>query len=75
MIINRYKKKSGRELRCQNTKHPIPSGRMVADFYENEQPLPIDLLHIIADLLDNKLTKKDFINLNYGNKKEGGEGY
>ena len=65
MIINRYK----------NTDYPIPSGKMVADFYEKEQPLPIDLLHIIADLLDNKLTKKDFINLNYGNKKEGGEGY
>ncbi len=61
MIIHRYK----------NINYPISSGKIVADFYEQEQPLPIDLLHVIADLLDNKLTKKDFINLNYGNKKEG----
>ena len=43
----------------------------MSDFFEKEQPLAIDLLYVIADLLDNKLTKKDFINLNYGNKKEG----
>ncbi len=61
MIIHRYK----------NINYQISSGKIVADFYEQEQPLPIDLLHVIADLLDNKLTKKDFINLNYGNKKEG----
>ena len=60
MIIHRYK----------NINYQISSGKIVADFYEQEQPLPIDLLHVIADLLDNKLTKKDFINLNYGNKKE-----
>ena len=61
MIIHRYK----------NINYQISSGKIVADFYEQEQPLPIDLLHVIADLFDNKLTKKDFINLNYGNKKEG----
>ena len=60
MIINRYK---------NNTKNIIFSGRIVADFYEKEEPLTIDLLYIIADLLDNKLTKKDFINLNYGKRK------
>ena len=61
MIINRYK----------NVNYPTSSGKIVSDFFEKEQQLAIDLLYVIADLLDNKLTKKDFINLNYGNKKEG----
>ena len=61
MIINRYK----------NVNYPTSSGKIVSDFFEKEHPLAIDLLYVIADLLDNKLTKKDFINLNYGNKKEG----
>ncbi len=61
MIIHRYK----------NINYPTPCGKIVSDFYEQEQPLPIDLLYVIADLLDNKLTKKDFINLNYGTKRKG----
>ena len=55
-------------------KHPISSipssGKIVVDFYEKEQPMPSDLLYILADVLDNKVTKKDFINLGYGKNKE-----
>lgn len=61
MLIDKYK----------NPISSIPSsGKIVVDFYEKEQPMPSDLLYILADVLDNKVTKKDFINLGYGNNKE-----
>lgn len=55
----------------KNPVTPIPSsGKMVVDFYKKEDPYPSDLLYLLADVLDNKVTKKDFIKLGYGNDKE-----
>ena len=61
MLIDKYK----------NPITSIPSsGKMVVDFYEKEKPYPSDLLYLLADVLDNKVTKKDFINLGYGTSTE-----
>jgi hypothetical protein len=64
MLKNRYK----------NPRCAIPAtGKMVVDFFEKEHPFTIDLLYILADVLDKKVTKKDFINLGYGNNFTKGE--
>lgn len=61
MLKNKYKNPNNRMT---------SAGKLVVNFYEKENPEMVDLLYILADALDNKVTKKDFINFGYGNKNE-----
>ncbi len=61
MLKNKYKNPNNRMT---------SAGKLVVNFYEKENPEMVDLLYILADALDNKVTKKDFINFGYGNKND-----